>query len=255
MEKPNFYLPPEQWGMSCILEGQEARHLTQALRLGTGDEVRLLDGQGREGVFCVENAGKRHVRLRRLSENIHNPPAARAIMALAWSKAARRDFFLEKSVELSAHEIWFWQGERSQGTVPLQVKESWRNQMTAAVKQSGNPWLPAIRMLPGGVEELARRSGPADHKLLPWERQEGVPMLTPELAGRPGVSVYVIGPEGGFSGREMERLNNQGFLSVSMGSRVLRCETAALLCLGIHWWASHLPHRTCAPCPHREEAS
>ena len=68
-------------------------------------------------------------------------------------------------------------------------------------------------------------------------------MLTPDLAGRPGLSVYVIGPEGGFSARELDILHTAGFAAVSLGARVLRCETAATLCLGIHWWASQLPGR------------
>lgn len=241
MEKHSFYLPPEHWGASCVLDGSEARHLSQALRLGAGEEVRLLDGCGREGFFRVEKSDKRRAVLRRLSERRHEPPATRAVMALAWSKAARRDFFMEKAVELSAHEIWFWQGDRSQGRVPEQAKEAWRSQMIAAVKQSGNPWLPGLRMLPGGVEELARCAAEADHKVLLWEGPEGAPVLAPDAVGRPGVAVYVVGPEGSFSERELDCLKNLGFTPVSMGSRVLRCETAALLCLGIHWWASHLP--------------
>ena len=65
-------------------------------------------------------------------------------------------------------------------------------------------------------------------------------MLTPEMAGQPGLTVYVLGPEGGFSQRELAALNNAKFTPVSLGARVLRCETAATLCLGIHWWASQL---------------
>ena len=112
--------------------------------------------------------------------------------------------------------------------------------MIAGIKQCGNPWLPAVHVLPEGVDAVLTRAADAPHKLLPWEQQEGVPMLTPGMAGRQGVTVYVIGPEGGFSSREMTALTSGGFSPVSLGRQVLRCETAALLCLGIHWWASHL---------------
>ena len=71
-------------------------------------------------------------------------------------------------------------------------------------------------------------------------------MLTPALAGQPGLSVYVIGPEGGFSSRELDVLKHSGFIAVSLGNRVLRCETAATLCLGLHWWASQLPEKMCS---------
>lgn len=240
MTQHSFYLPPEAWGPECVLSGQEARHMIQALRVTPGEEVRLLDGAGREGVFVVDTVGKREAQLRCLSECTHPRPRSLPVVALAWSKAARRGFFMEKAVELGVHEIWLWQSEHSQGKVPADVKESWQGQMVAAIKQCGNPWLPAVHVLPGGVEELAQRASAAEHKLLPWEQQQGVPMLTPFLAGQPGTSVYTIGPEGGFSEREVACLRAQGFLPVSLGSRVLRCETAATLCLGLHWWASHL---------------
>ena len=113
----------------------------------------------------------------------------------------------------------------------------------AGAKQSGNPWLPEVRALTGGVDELVELSRVADQRILPWEMQENVPMLTPDLACRTGVTVYIIGPEGGFSARELDALRAAGFAAVSLGARILRCETAATLCLGIHWWASQLPGR------------
>ena len=235
-----FYLAPQAWGDFCTLDGQEAKHLAQALRITAGEEVRLLDGAGREAHCRVEKVGKREVTLQVLREQRHPHPQALAVMALAWSKATRRGFFMEKAVELGVSEIWLWQSDHSQGKVPGDVKDSWQAQMVAGIKQCGNPWLPAVHVLPGGVDELTARAVQADHKLLPWEYQQGVPMLTPDNVGQPGTSVYVIGPEGGFSPRELDRLQTQGFAAVSLGSRVLRCETAATLCLGIHWWASHL---------------
>ena len=97
-----------------------------------------------------------------------------------------------------------------------------------------------MEALTGGVDELVRRAATADRRILPWEMQDTVSMLTPRLAGRPGTTVYVIGPEGGFSQRELDSLRAAQFTFVSLGARLLRCETAATLCLGLHWWASHL---------------
>lgn len=236
-----FFLPPERWGETCLLDGQESRHLSQVLRIGIGEDVRLMDGAGREGDFRVEKTGKRETLLRLLRARTHPRPVSLPVMALAWSKATRRGFFMEKAVELGVHEVWLWQGDHSQGRVPADVKDSWQGQMIAGIKQCGNPWLPTVQVLPEGVDALIRRAVDAPHKILPWERQEDVPMLTPSMAGRAGVTVYVIGPEGGFSSRELDALGGAGFSTVSLGNQVLRCETAALLCLGIHWWASNLP--------------
>ncbi|MFT4300710.1 MAG: 16S rRNA (uracil(1498)-N(3))-methyltransferase [Desulfovibrio sp.] len=236
-----FYLPPEQWGHEVRLEGQEARHLSQVLRLGPGSEVGLLDGQGRLGRFVVGKAGKKNVDLERVDEKILPQPEARAIVALAFSKAVRRGFFMEKAVELGASGVWLWQGDHSQGSLSASVQEACLGQLIAGAKQCGNPWLPDVKILKGGVEDLAKHAANADYRILPWEAQDDVPMLSPNMAGQPGLTVYVIGPEGGFSARELHTLRASGFTAVSLGTRVLRCETAATLCLGIHWWASQLP--------------
>lgn len=247
MSGPFFYLAPEAWDRVVSLEGQEARHLGQVLRLGPGCEVSLLDGQGRTGRFVVRHVSKKASQLERISEETFSRPASRAVLALAFSKAVRRGFFMEKAVELGAHGVWIWQGDHSQGKLPAAAQESWQAQMIAGAKQCGNPWLPEVRTLAAGVDELIALSRQADYRILPWEMQENVPMLRPEQAGRPGLSVYVIGPEGGFSQRELDALHAADFTVVSLGPRVLRCETAATLCLGIHWWSTQLPEKRTHP--------
>lgn len=250
MSEHRFYLPPESWPdapqAEALLEGGEAVHLAQALRLGPGAEVTLLDGRGRSGLFRVSECGKKKVRLVCRSLDITPEPASRAVIALAFSKAVRRGFFMEKAVELGAWGVWLWQGDHSQGRLPADARESWQNQMIAGAKQCGNPWLPEIRTLSGGIGEVIAASETFSQRILPWELQDGSAMLTPDMAGRPGTTLYVIGPEGGFSARELDALRAASFSTVSLGQRILRCETAATLCLGIHWWASHLT--TSRPC-------
>ncbi len=242
-----FYLAPEAWPTAeqtlCYLQEQEVRHLAGALRLQAGEEVLIMDGQGKQGLCRIEKVNKKEVCLELLHEEFFPRPASLPIMALAWSKATRRSFFMEKAVELGVHEVWLWQGDHSQGKVPAEVKEQWLAQCVAAMKQCRNPWLPAVRVLRGGVQELMQESADFAHKFLPWEVQDGIAMLTPELAGQDGISIYAIGPEGGFSAQEINTFQQNDFQCVSLGKRILRCETASLLCLGIHWWASQLPAR------------
>ena len=242
MNEPAFYLPPECWGTEICLKGQDARHLARVLRLDKNSRVALLDGCGRLGRFRICGVGKESVQLELLEERMFPRPAARAAMALAVSKAVRRGFFLEKAVELGAHAIWIWQAERSQNRlVPSPASEqSWRSQMIAGAKQCKNPWLPELRLLPEGIGEVVKLASAADRRILLWEMQENVPLLSAETAGKEGLSVYVVGPEGGFSQGELAALDAAGFVPASLGKRVLRCETAAALCLGLHWWASHL---------------
>ncbi len=234
-----FYLPGD-WNTHCALVGQEAKHLAQVLRLKVGEQVLIFDGLGRKGKCQIDSISKREVRLCLLEDEIISRPPSLSIMALAWSKATRRGFFMEKAVELGVHEVWIWAADHSQGRINTNIIEHWQGQCIAAMKQCHNPWLPNIYILPDGIKELVLKSQSIENKILPLEIQENVPMLTPQMVGKSGTTIYCVGPEGGFSKDEIKSLSQANFQSVSLGNRVLRCETAALLCLGIHWWASHL---------------
>ena len=143
-----FYIAPEYWGRQCTLAGQEARHLSQVLRIASGDTVRLLDGAGRSGLFRVCAVRKRDVDLEMTEETIHPRPASRAILALAWSKATRRGFFMEKAVEFAAHEIWLWQGDHSQGRMPADAGEAWTGPMIAVSSSAIIPGCPPCMCCP-----------------------------------------------------------------------------------------------------------
>ncbi|MCL1985121.1 MAG: 16S rRNA (uracil(1498)-N(3))-methyltransferase [Betaproteobacteria bacterium] len=232
-----FYLPPEQWNPPYCIEGQEAWHITKALRMGAGTELRLLDGAGREGLFRIVGVCKERVELVVLSEMRHPVPVRRAILAVAWSKSARRGFFWEKAVELGAAEIWCWQAQRSQGRMPDDVRKNWQGQLIAGLKQCGNPYLPLVRVFVGGVRELAVHD-PETFRILLREPGERCPMLSLGQLGRAGDTVYAIGPEGGFVPQEITVLIEAGYTPASLGDRPLRWETAALMCLSLHQFCS-----------------
>ena len=232
-----FYIPPAQWGRSMELSGQEAHHLGRVLRLHPGDEVLMLDGEGREGLCRIASVGRQSAVLELVSEKLHVRPASSVVLAVGWGKEARRGWILEKSVELEAAGLWFWQAERSQFPVPSDAKDTWHASLVAGAKQCRNPWLPELRTLPGGVDELIRASRDFDHCQVLVE--SGLPQqdfMSESYLAQNGRTLCVIGPEGGFSTREIEKLMAAGFKALSMGERVLRWETAAMMALGLHWW-------------------
>lgn len=238
-----FFLEPHAWHSPYQLTGPEAHHLIKVVRVRQGEQVRLLDGQGREGIFTVEKSCKTTVELSECSITQHPEPQSRAIIAVGWGKAVRRSWLLEKAVELEASGIWLWQADRSQSSVPSDIKETWQAQMIAGAKQSKNPWLPELRTLTRGVEELvnlidAIKKESSVHAFMLWEGEEPEEKLGTQHLGLAGTTIYIVGPEGGFSPRELDILRKAGIMPMSLGQRVLRWETAAVLTLGLHWWAS-----------------
>ncbi len=266
------FLPPDQWRIPYTLEGQEARHLTKVLRVRPGEAVRVLDGQGREGVFRITDISKSQVFLEPEDIRHHPAPATSSVLALGWGKSVRRGWLLEKAVELEAGGIWLWQAERSQSRVPDDIKETWEGQLVAGAKQSLNPWLPELRTLPGGVRELAEAGTSFARRFLLWEDSTPSALLSPVMLTPPSAhpvlpsllspeepyaerTLFVVGPEGGITNKEVDVLIQANFLPVSLGRRVLRWETAALLCLGLHWWHGELAHAyddACAAACHGE---
>lgn len=237
-----FYISPEQWGKQLELTGQEVHHLGRVLRLHPGDEVLVLDGEGREALCRIAAVGRQSATLNVLEEKLYPYPSSGVILAVGWGKEARRGWILEKSVELEASGLWFWQAERSQFPVPSDVKDTWHASLVAGAKQCQNPWLPQLRTVPGGVDELIRASRDFDHCQVLVE--SGLPQqdfMSENYLGQPGRTLCVIGPEGGFSVREIEKLMAAGFQALSMGDRVLRWETAAMMALGLHWWKRQHP--------------
>ncbi len=236
---PAFYLPPKDWGSKVCLKAPESHHL-QVLRINQGEEVQLLDGAGRIGRFSVTSLGKNEVFLEEKSQQTIARPVSLPIIALALSKAVRRGFFLEKAAELGAYQIWLFQGALSQGKVVPGLEEKIRQTLISGCKQCKNPWLPEVRLFPEGLGQLITQLSDIERRILPWELEKTSALIGPEDLGQPGKTLYVIGPEGGFAPQELELLKQARFRRVSLGARILRCETAATLCLGLHWWASHL---------------
>ena len=89
---------------------------------------------------------------------------------------------------------------------------------------------------------LAEETGCEHRHVLVESGHTSVMSLTPDTLGQPGRTLCVVGPEGGFTAQEVEKLTAAGFLPATLGERVLRWETAAVLCLGLHWWKRQLPN-------------
>ncbi len=249
----SYHLPPGLWpgpeSPHARLEGPEARHLLGVLRAKPGDTLRLFDGQGRFGLFTLASAiGKDRADLLAQSLDSEPRPTSGLVLALGWNKSSRRDWVLEKAVELDALGLLFWAAARSQGEPPPVVKDSWREKCVQAAKQCGSAWLPELGIVAGGVEGLVRVAaepgigydgGYAGLYMLDEAAPlDSVDALPDPLRLATGKNLVVIGPEGGLERREAERLARAGFQALSLGPRPLRWETAALYCLGLAHFAA-----------------
>lgn len=224
-----FHLPAEQWqSPTPALEGAEARHLSQVLRIRRGEMIGVFDGCGRRAQAQVLNASRDHVALQ-LGEASHRPAARPAItLGQAIPKGKNMEWIVQKAVELGVAAI---QPLVTRHTVvqPGDGKsDKWRRIALEACKQCGQDTLPRIADPLAFPCWLAEGNMPGLRviaSLAPGAR----PMreVLREHASVTGVTL-LIGPEGDFGALETTAALEAGFLPVSLGDIVLRVETATL---------------------------
>lgn len=227
----NFYSEPSRIRGDFIdLDPGEAHHARDVLRLRPGETVRVLDGAGHVYLGTWDPGGGRvHI-----EQIMHMPPFhCEVTLAVALLKGERWDWLLQKGVEIGVSCIVPLLARHSVVRVREgefeERRERWKQIAVSALKQSGQPFLPAIA-LPATVDDFCRSVSTGARWMLSERGGAALKsVLTPQLTR---LSV-LVGPEGGWSDVELEASRREGFEPVSLGPAVLRAETAPLYVLSV----------------------
>ena len=221
-------------GQSVPLSRDQAHYLFGVMRLAEGDALALFNGRDGEWRATVRKAGKRDGLL--VAETQTRPLQVPPDLWLLFApiKKARTDFIVEKAAEMGAARILPVQTEHTNS------ERIRRDRLQAhaieAAEQCGGTFVPE-------VSELRRLDAllsdwPADRRLLFCDEALAGARETRDGAER-GKWAILIGPEGGFSETERNRLKSLSFVhAVSLGPRILRADTAAVAALTL--WQSSL---------------
>ena len=207
------------------LTGPEAHHLAVVCRVRQGEEVFLFNGRGEQYLARVLQAAKRSVILN--IETIEKPVREigyRLEVAVALPKGDRADFLVEKLTELGVTRLIPLQTARSV-VHPRDTKiERLQRQVIEASKQCGRNWLMEIG-------EMVRWTDFITSSDLPYLKLLSHPgeSLHDVSNSNSGDVVVAIGPEGGFAEEEVAKACEAGWQKVSLGPRILRIETAAIV--------------------------
>ncbi len=234
-----FVTPEELTGRSYTLTGENAKH-AKVLRLKTGEEVLLCDGQGMECLCILEDPDKLTLALgeRRKSQS---EAAVRVSVYMAFPKADKLEHVIQKATELGAAEIIAFPSERCVSRPDeksIQKKlERWGKIAASAAEQSGRGVIPKVLVL-GSYEEALTRAAQAEKALLFYEHEDTV-TLHQALEQGPWSTVSLLtGPEGGLGEREVSKALEAGLTVCTLGRRILRCETAPLCALSAVMYAA-----------------
>ncbi len=238
-----FYLPPEQCAESvCVLRGGEAHHAIHVLRVRPRDRFSILDGAGRELQCEAVTVGKDELRAQVLERRFTPPPSTRITLLQAIPKGKIIESILQKSTELGVARIIPLASERVTSRLSLpqarEKAEKWREVAVEAIKQSGATWLPTVE-IPVSPEDFLQREERFDLSLIGSLQPDREPIgkwfdRYRDDQGKTPASVAVwIGPEGDFTIAEIMAARASGALPFTLGSLVLRVETAAIAALAI----------------------
>ena len=234
-----FLVRPEQLAaQSAEIDGDLYRHISKVLRLKIGDRIKLFDGTGRESAATISRLGNRNLTVTLETTAIPVPTRSAPVITLIQGlpKGEKLDLIIQKATELGAHSIIAFPAARSVVRIPpAQIEQRisrWQRIAGEAARQSQRSSVPRLSFAPDLAAALAQADLPT--KLLLWEGERECRLKeTLALSPPPTGVVILVGPEGGLTDEEAASAVVGGFVSVSLGPRILRTETAGLAMLAI----------------------
>lgn len=236
---PKFFVRQEQIeGDLVTLLGDDAFHISRALRMAKGEHIAVCDMQGMEYDCELEDFLPDRVEARILSSRkIKNEPPKKIYLYQALPKGDKLDTVIQKAVECGVYEIRLFESERcvakSKGDSETRKTERRNRISLEAAKQCGRGYIPRVCETTDFSTAIASALT-ADLCLFCYEG-ESERSLKHALAehGKEVDSIsIVIGSEGGFAISEAKYAMEKGAIPVSLGKRILRTETAAAFVLG-----------------------
>ena len=227
-----FYADPgRDDGDRVFLTPDDARHAVTVLRMKAGQHVELFRGQERWEAEIV-STDTRDVCVRLLSVLPSTEPALSVTLFQGLPKADKMDWIVQKATELGVCRIVPVLMSRCvsrPGPGDFSRKlDRWRKIVREAGKQSGRCIIPEITE-PVDLRRLPDLPGLPEVSIVPWEEAEGFgPLAFREMHPALSSLGILIGPEGGIEPEEVALLRSAGFITLTLGKRILRTETAGL---------------------------
>jgi len=213
------------------LSAEDSAHIAKTLRMSPGDCIIVGDGTGMDHTCRIESISGGLVCVQSIDcvPNEAEPDVCLCLY-VAFPKSDKPEWIVQKAVELGAREICFFQSNRcvSRPNASAAEKRIARLSRVAyeAAKQSERGVVPAVTGIVS-FEEAVSLASKADRPLFLYERG-GVPIRDALNAAQYRSVSLMTGPEGGFEDGEVSYARDHGMQRISLGKRILRCETAPL---------------------------
>jgi 16S rRNA (uracil1498-N3)-methyltransferase len=212
------------------LRGDESKHLVRVLRKNIGDRIFATDGNEMMYEAVIVDIGKTdtHCTIAAMHRKYNEPSVDLTLAVSLLKNPARFEYVVEKTTELGVRTILPISCEH---TISHNEKHERLEKIAlSAMKQCGRSWLPRIQPLQS-FDVFIENSTHYQLKFIFHEKTDSSHTIASELKLHDDIHsvLIVVGPEGGFTEDETIHANHVGFKSISLGTRRLRTETAAVV--------------------------
>lgn len=227
------------------LDEKTAHHLFNVLRTTSKERIRIVDIN--QNVFYGHLLEKPFLQVDEASDEKRQEYPNLTLCA-ALIKADKFEWMLQKAAELGVSRIVPFTCKNT--VVDIDARkigrklERWQSILDGACRQSNRTSLCTIEK---PVRFCELKNYKSSLNICAWEKESGSHHLCCELPRLQDSATFVIGPEGGLSPQEAESLEQEGFLLCSLGSRILRAETAACYMLAAADYAWNARQDACSP--------
>ena len=228
-----YVLPTQLQGDSVTITGTEQHHLRNVLRVEPEDAIQIMDGKGNVYIATVCDTTTAETKAKILKHEFQ--PKARHCLALFQGipKNRKMELILQKTTELGVTQIVPMHTERTLQHPSRNRYERWHRVVLAAAKQCKRPWIPELSRTQRFEDCLVQGKAFALN-LIFWENETKRHIKT-VLRGTPTAEsiALFVGPEGGFSDKEIRTAVENGYTPVTLGTNILRTETAAIAAVAV----------------------
>ena len=230
---PRFFVDQQPQDGVLTLTGENAHHAGRVLRLRVGEGVILCDGAGMDFDCTVEAVEKEAVTCRVVScHTADTEPKQSITLFMALPKGDKMEFIVQKAVELGVSRIVPYLSKNCVSRPDKTEKkvERWRKIAAEAAKQCGRGRLPEVAAVVPVAQAIAQ-AAESETALFFYENERRTGLHDALAGGVRDTVSLMVGPEGGFDPAEARAAVDAGLQSVSLGTRILRCETAPIAAL------------------------
>lgn len=224
---------------SVVISGDDVKHIYKVLRLQLGDKVNINNCEGEEFLGQIEEINKKQVVVKCIKKlSLNNESNVEIYLFQGLPKSSKMDLIVQKATELGVKEITPVITERvvvKNELGEFKKVDRWSRIALEACKQSKRSLIPKINT-PMEFNTLIEFVKQMDLIIVPYENAEdyGIKKVTNNI-NKSNIKklAVIIGPEGGFEQCEIETLKELGAHIVTLGPRILRTETAGLVCVSL----------------------